>query len=71
MVVCCHKTHRQMDAPATMRRERGLGGIFMQPVNTSCMAPGIVIDAEEVTSRLAIRVFVVHLAQGGFIGEDS
>ena len=33
--------------------------------------PGIVVDAKEVTARLAIRVLILHLAQRVLVCEDS
>ena len=42
-----------------------------QAASTSCTAPGIMVDTKEVTSRLAIRVLIMHLAQRGFVGIHS
>lgn len=42
-----------------------------QAASCSCTAPGIVVDAKEVASRLAIWVLIVHLAQGGLVGKHS
>lgn len=36
-----------------------------------CAIPGIVVDAKEVAPRLAIRVFILHLAQGMLVSEHT
>ena len=36
-----------------------------------CAIPGIVVDAKEVAPRLAIRVGILHLAQGMLVSEHT